>query len=244
MVSATDGWAVGEAGTILRWDGLTWTLTASPTEQWLSAVAMVTATDGWAVADPDMLHWDGQRWTEFTLIDGRDLFGVAMASATDGWIVGNRGLFLRYTAPTDTPPTPTPTGTAPTATAPVTPRPTSTPMATPTPMAGAPTDVTCALLWPPGVRLEWTDRSDFETAFAIEAAAGAAPFDPFMLEWSSTTATTGTRIPYESPIALAGEATYRWRVRAVNLDTGQSTLPSAPRVTLGGRSWGGCSCRE
>jgi len=42
MISATDGWAVGNGGTILRWDGITWsTFSTSPVNSWaLLSVAM------------------------------------------------------------------------------------------------------------------------------------------------------------------------------------------------------------
>ncbi|MBU1488130.1 PKD domain-containing protein, partial [bacterium] len=49
MVSATDGWAVGGYGTILHYDGTSWSEFSSPTSNYLVSVTMVSATDGWAV---------------------------------------------------------------------------------------------------------------------------------------------------------------------------------------------------
>jgi hypothetical protein len=42
MVTATDGWAVGFNGVILRWEETQWTKHESPTDRWLYAVDMVS----------------------------------------------------------------------------------------------------------------------------------------------------------------------------------------------------------
>src|SRR5215469_8642620 len=49
MVSATNGWAVGDYGTILHYTGSQWTQVNSPTFNDLYSVAMVSASEGWAV---------------------------------------------------------------------------------------------------------------------------------------------------------------------------------------------------
>ncbi len=48
MVSANEGWAVGGAGAIWRYDGTTWSAVATPTHQDLYTVAMISASEGWA----------------------------------------------------------------------------------------------------------------------------------------------------------------------------------------------------
>ncbi len=76
MVSANDGWAVGDSGgggaglctnaRILRWDGVgaVWNCVASPINQDLKAVACATANDCWAVGNAGaIIHWDGNSWT-------------------------------------------------------------------------------------------------------------------------------------------------------------------------------------
>jgi hypothetical protein len=58
MLSASDGWAVGTAGTILQYTGRQWITVASPTNNALLSVAMVCATEGWAVGvDGTILHY-------------------------------------------------------------------------------------------------------------------------------------------------------------------------------------------
>jgi photosystem II stability/assembly factor-like uncharacterized protein len=68
IVAPNDGWATGDDGTILRWNGTNWTTFASPTSNWLFSTAMVSASDGWIVGGRDtgqqssILHWDGSAW--------------------------------------------------------------------------------------------------------------------------------------------------------------------------------------
>ena len=58
MVSSTDGWAVGTAGTIMRWDGTSWSSVESPINVPLYSVDMVSSTEGWVVgADGTIYRW-------------------------------------------------------------------------------------------------------------------------------------------------------------------------------------------
>jgi hypothetical protein len=50
MVSADEGWAVGDVGTILRWDGTEWQLYRSSVLAY-RGIDMVSATDGWIVGN-------------------------------------------------------------------------------------------------------------------------------------------------------------------------------------------------
>ena len=93
----TDGWAVGNGGTALRWDDGRWTKISTPTSRNLLGLAFLTNTNGWAVGDGGtILHWDGQAWRAFASPVEDDLYGVAFASPVDGWIVGAYGTLLRW----------------------------------------------------------------------------------------------------------------------------------------------------
>ena len=46
MVSIVDGWAMGDDGTILHWNGSNWKVVTSPTISRLNAVAMLSPVDG------------------------------------------------------------------------------------------------------------------------------------------------------------------------------------------------------
>ena len=86
MVSASDGWAVGDC--ILHWDGTTWIRVFNPSWFALTSVAMVSSSDGWAVGPGGVfLHWDGRAWANANATPYSPL-GVALASSRNGWAVG------------------------------------------------------------------------------------------------------------------------------------------------------------
>jgi hypothetical protein len=76
MISARDGWAVGDIQPkasgltyplIEHWDGVRWTLAPSPhvnngIDGGLSGVTAVSTRDAWAVGGTLIEHWDGRRW--------------------------------------------------------------------------------------------------------------------------------------------------------------------------------------
>lgn len=55
-------WAVGRNGTIVHWDGLTWSTQASGTTSTLWGVWGSSATDVWAVGEDVVLRYDGAAW--------------------------------------------------------------------------------------------------------------------------------------------------------------------------------------
>jgi hypothetical protein len=65
--SPTDIFAVGEAGVILRFDGIRWYAMESPTQKALRGVIGTGPTDVFAVGEDGLLlHFDGAQWTEVT----------------------------------------------------------------------------------------------------------------------------------------------------------------------------------
>lgn len=76
---ADDGWAVGQQGTILRWNGTNWTAYASPTNQELMSVFMLSQTEGFAAGNGGViLHWDGSSWTTVASGVGQRLNGISL----------------------------------------------------------------------------------------------------------------------------------------------------------------------
>ena len=87
--SADDVWAVGQAGTVLHWDGLSWTSVDSPTDNSLLAVFGLSADDVWAVGTVGtLLHWDGSTWFVLDPVTTMPLLSVWGASTDDIWAVG------------------------------------------------------------------------------------------------------------------------------------------------------------
>ena len=101
--AADDIWAVGEAGTILHYDGKRWTASDSPTTAPLHAVSGSAADDLWAVGDSVVLHWAGKRWAD-SLKDPdlhEELLSVWAGERHSAFMVGfttdtNRGLVRRW----------------------------------------------------------------------------------------------------------------------------------------------------
>jgi photosystem II stability/assembly factor-like uncharacterized protein len=107
MLSLTVGWAVGDSGTILLWNGFQWTLVQSPTTLDLHSVFFPDVSnpnDGWIVGQSDgsfpaILHWDGVAWVRLDTTLGiswaagqvGDLWSVYFLSPSDGWAVGAPG---------------------------------------------------------------------------------------------------------------------------------------------------------
>jgi hypothetical protein len=138
MITATDGWAVGQAAypgptqpLILHWDGVQWSIvpTSRISHDILYGVAARAADDVWAVGSTQQvsgveqtlaLHWDGVAWTAVSSPSPGSFqsrfTGVALTQAT-AWAVGlyrdpttiYQTLAARYTGLCPTPTiTPTP----------------------------------------------------------------------------------------------------------------------------------------
>jgi photosystem II stability/assembly factor-like uncharacterized protein len=96
MVSATDGWAVGENGTVLRYDGSSWSpvnINPQPSNETLVDVHMLSATDGYiggwgeSGASGTIYHWDGTGWT-LVYNAPRDINRIDAVASNDVWASG------------------------------------------------------------------------------------------------------------------------------------------------------------
>lgn len=97
------GFAVGQSGVILSYNGSTWTAVASPTSNTLFGVYVVSASEAWAVgASGDILKWNGSTWGLFDSSVSQQLNAVAMLDtngdglADFGVAVGNSGRIMTY----------------------------------------------------------------------------------------------------------------------------------------------------
>jgi photosystem II stability/assembly factor-like uncharacterized protein len=98
-----DVWTVGDAGTILHWDGQAWANIPSGTSAHLFGVAMVSNTKGWAVgSDGVILEWNGSDWTVLSPQSQDWYRAIAIipgTAPTQAWAPGDRGgvgSFLHY----------------------------------------------------------------------------------------------------------------------------------------------------
>jgi len=65
MISSTQGWAVGDSGTAIHWDGTQWQQILTPVSANLESVVCLAANNCIAVgAGPTLLQWDGTSWVD------------------------------------------------------------------------------------------------------------------------------------------------------------------------------------
>lgn len=106
LVSDSHGWAVGQGGVVLYYDGSDWTAITPRTVQNLFGVHVTGTNRGWAVGTRGtLLYYEGG----FNWSNKSDDFGPRIdwnlrdvyldESALWGWAVGERGLVLSYTVP-------------------------------------------------------------------------------------------------------------------------------------------------
>ncbi|MCW2925998.1 MAG: hypothetical protein JWM98_3402 [Thermoleophilia bacterium] len=93
MLTASNGWAVGQTGAIRRWDGTSWSTQASGTAASLTGVAVPTASKVFVATNTGNIRatFDGgSTWsTQYT---GTNFLDVDAVSATVAWAVGNAGV--------------------------------------------------------------------------------------------------------------------------------------------------------
>lgn len=97
------GFAVGNSGTILKYNGTTWTADVSGTTQNLFGVYVVSVNEAWAVGAAGVIRkWNGSTWSAATSPTATQLNAITMLDATlsgtaqKGWAVGNAGVAASY----------------------------------------------------------------------------------------------------------------------------------------------------
>jgi hypothetical protein len=96
--SASDVWAVGFfGGTILHWNGSSWSGGRTYLAHGLFGVWGASANDVWAAGEVGtILHWNGSAWTSVPSGTTQILRGVWGSSASDVWVVGEAGTTLHW----------------------------------------------------------------------------------------------------------------------------------------------------
>ncbi len=102
--NASNVWAVGEAGTVIKWGGSAWATQASTTTTMLNGVSALNASNVWAVGDGGVIRFtaDGGAtpWTSQASGTTADLNAVVALDATHVWAVGDGGVVLFYNGTT------------------------------------------------------------------------------------------------------------------------------------------------
>ncbi|UCH85246.1 MAG: T9SS type A sorting domain-containing protein [Candidatus Latescibacterota bacterium] len=98
LLTSSNGFAVGQNGTIFQWDGATWTSTASGTANELMGVSFTDALTGTAVGNLGTILRTtdgGASWSLQTSGTSARLFDVYFSDANTGTAVGSNGTILR-----------------------------------------------------------------------------------------------------------------------------------------------------
>ncbi|EKD71880.1 MAG: hypothetical protein ACD_46C00080G0015 [uncultured bacterium] len=97
------GFAVGNSGQILKYDGSNWAADSSPVSSNLTGVYVVSSSEAWAVgASGAILKWNGSAWSSFSSPTSTQLNEVAMFDSTGsgtadfGIAVGDSGTIVSY----------------------------------------------------------------------------------------------------------------------------------------------------
>lgn len=94
---AADFWAVGDAGTILHFDGQIWSLSANLPEVSLYGIWGSSDFDIWTVGSGGAIyHYDGRSWMAIPSGVRTTLHGIWGFSSTDIWAVGEAGVALHF----------------------------------------------------------------------------------------------------------------------------------------------------
>jgi photosystem II stability/assembly factor-like uncharacterized protein len=98
-----DGWAVGEAGLLMRYDGSVWHVVESPVlnqPQSINSLEMVPGTDGnlvWFVgSNGAVMRLENGSFSGPWSISSEPLTEVSFVSAENGWTVGDHGLLAHW----------------------------------------------------------------------------------------------------------------------------------------------------
>jgi hypothetical protein len=87
-VSPTDAWAIAADGSVLKWDGNTWSV-ATQLAQGNTAIAALSPTDVWVAGVVSLTHYNGTNWTSTSIPSGINvLTGHAVRSPGDIWFSG------------------------------------------------------------------------------------------------------------------------------------------------------------
>lgn len=95
--SPRDIWAVGDAGSILHFDGISWVSTAVVSSETLNGMWGSATDRAWAVGEHGaILRYDGKQWASVASPTIESLRSIWGSSGSDIWAVGENGALIHY----------------------------------------------------------------------------------------------------------------------------------------------------
>lgn len=99
--STSTGFAVGDDGNTISWDGTSWSYQASSTSDNLYGVSCISASDCWSVGfGGRIIHWNGISWSNISSPTSDLLNEVDCISSSDCWAVGENGTIIHWNGTT------------------------------------------------------------------------------------------------------------------------------------------------
>ncbi len=99
LVNKKLGWACGNNGTILKWDGDTWNRVDSgyAKNENLLAVAFLNENEGWFVGSHGtILYYNNGQWSQPDSGTSETLYDVAVTRSRTVWVTGSNGTLLKF----------------------------------------------------------------------------------------------------------------------------------------------------
>jgi type II secretory pathway pseudopilin PulG len=97
MFSDGTGWAVGDSGKILYYNGSNWSENLDTGGDSWETVAFASANKGWAFGDANnALKWDGTSWTTQSMPTTQTLYDLATVNTINAWAVGRSGTIIHF----------------------------------------------------------------------------------------------------------------------------------------------------
>ncbi len=99
LTAKKSGWACGNNGIVLKYDGETWAKidTGYAKNENLMALAFASETEGWAVGTHGtILYYNNGSWSQQNSQSEETLYDVAVTRSRTVWVAGANGTLLRY----------------------------------------------------------------------------------------------------------------------------------------------------
>jgi photosystem II stability/assembly factor-like uncharacterized protein len=97
FVNSSFGWAAGDGGTVLHWDGVEWSRVPSYTGVTLRSISMLDETTGWIIGKEGVaLRWDGENFTPYRTSNSDTLTDVVTLSGGIAWAVGSINVSYKF----------------------------------------------------------------------------------------------------------------------------------------------------
>ncbi len=97
FVTEDNGWAVGQGGTVIHYDGAAWSTVDIGTTKDLYSIHFADASNGWISGKGGVVYYyNGTEWTEQDAGPSKDLNAVWAVSANDVWVAGKSGIITHY----------------------------------------------------------------------------------------------------------------------------------------------------